>query len=182
MCVFPYTQQWYRRKPTGFEVIPDSELSNAGSSADEALVSIDTHPRGSAGAWGVTERFESLRVSVWLANGTPAEEQALRALYVDTLAAAGDPLVLAHMPSFRTQDYASTTIVWSGWVHNGVSLASLSLCVVNARRLPRRLVAWRRAKNHHCPVCDYDLRGTPGGLPCPECGTFGPQAAPPPAR
>ena len=42
--------------------------------------------------------------------------------------------------------------------------------------LSRLLRARHRAKHNLCPACAYDLRATPHGGRCPECGTLKPAA------
>jgi hypothetical protein len=44
--------------------------------------------------------------------------------------------------------------------------------VLPAAMLPSVWMArrWRRRGPHACPACGYDLRGSPGGKTCPECG------------
>ncbi|MBX3403197.1 MAG: hypothetical protein KF699_07280 [Phycisphaeraceae bacterium] len=58
--------------------------------------------------------------------------------------------------------------IWSGYILNtlawGLPLFALTLVPPAIRRTLRR----RRGL---CPACAYDLRATPAGSPCPECGS-----------
>lgn len=67
----------------------------------------------------------------------------------------GDGLVLPLFPIWR--GYILNTLVW------GLPLFALTFIPPALRRSLRR----RRGL---CPACAYDLRATPAGSPCPECG------------
>jgi hypothetical protein len=65
-----------------------------------------------------------------------------------------------------------TTIVWSGYVRNALSLGLLSLLLCSMSRIPcraRRFRATRATAQSICPQCHYDLRHL-DAAGCPECG------------
>jgi hypothetical protein len=69
-------------------------------------------------------------------------------------------------------------VVWGIWTERiHFWIVSYWLFALITGTLPclwclRRCVPARRRREGHCPVCNYDLRATPGR--CPECGTIPP--------
>ncbi len=56
--------------------------------------------------------------------------------------------------------------IWPGLLANSV-IWSLPWAALSFAAPLRRALRLRR---NHCPHCNYDLRATPAGAPCPECG------------
>lgn len=86
----------------------------------------------------------------------------------------------------HTFDYCRMPLV--GWgdasmVATRLFLSSVGLVVVAAfgARPISACLRWRAPEPGHCVRCGYDLSGTPGDCPCPECGdrltASGPTAA-----
>ncbi len=57
--------------------------------------------------------------------------------------------------------------MWLGLVADTLLFSVLWACVLFTPSPVRRHLRFRR---NHCPHCNYDLRATPRGSPCPECG------------
>ena len=58
-------------------------------------------------------------------------------------------------------------VFWPGFAINTVFYAVGGWLLFAA---PFALRRWRRIRRGLCPKCAYDLRGTPDGTACPECG------------
>jgi len=58
-------------------------------------------------------------------------------------------------------------MVWPGFVADAILFAWLWYAVV---AFPMVLVRGRRRRRGACTSCGYDVRYTPAGKPCPECG------------
>lgn len=56
---------------------------------------------------------------------------------------------------------------WPGLLGNTLTFAAAWMMVLLL--VPMFVRTWRRRRGL-CPACAYDLRGTPAGAPCPECG------------
>ena len=50
------------------------------------------------------------------------------------------------------------------------NIAMFSAAAYGLLFVPVRLRRHLRRRRGHCPGCNYDLRATPAGAPCPECG------------
>lgn len=171
-CVFPYHQQWYKPVPNGFAPVPDAKLTPAVyNDPNSVIVSVDTHPSGSRGVWALTSHTSTIRITVSGTGLLPGDAAKIRTLYVNQLVAEGDPMITREMPGILTTDVNRTTVLWSGWIHNGVSLVSFAALIPSLPNLPRRMRERNRASRGLCPRCAYDLHATPAAAPCPECGT-----------
>lgn len=171
-CAFPIALRWYTPTPLGFVPIPDAQIATAWINPNAVLASVDTYGSGPDGRWGQTQQRWNVHVTVVGAGLTAAQIAQLRAQYVDELVAAGDPIVTREMPAIRSADISRTTILWSGWVHNAISMSSLLVLAASLSLVPRRLREHRRRCEGLCPTCAYDLIATPPGSPCPECGAI----------
>lgn len=73
----------------------------------------------------------------------------------------------------RAGDGVTRHRVWSGYIHNAVTLALALLTLragfVTIRTTPRHIAAWRRSRRGRCAACGYDLAGLTSPT-CPECG------------
>lgn len=58
-------------------------------------------------------------------------------------------------------------LVWPGLLADAAFFASLWWIILFAPGVARRVLRHRRGQ---CLACGYDLRATPPGSPCPECG------------
>lgn len=71
--------------------------------------------------------------------------------------------------SVRGRDYRALPLrpIWSGLAADTALFAALSWLLLFMPSIARRRL---RARRGACPACGYDLRATPPGSPCPECG------------
>jgi hypothetical protein len=181
-CVMPYAQTWYAREGTRFIPLPHGQIEDI---ADPVLVSLDTYRSGPAGLWAPTCSREHAQITTSAASLTPVEAALVRAQFVDELAVGGDPMAIRLSPALRTTDHHSFKVLWLGVLHNAVSLVSFWIL---ARCIAERARARVAARAGLCRGCAYDLRVTPTGAPCPECGRLfttvpqPPTLAPPKAR
>jgi hypothetical protein len=176
-----YTPERYIvREPAGLRAIdPDSE------SWDELSRIIDQRPRDVAharyhdesyrtGFWAETRVVHRnyIQLSPMAGDWTPDEEARARALMLRELKDEQPPDRDAVLTA---AGYSSTTILWSGYLHNTAALAAFILFVLSLRWIPdtrRRLRAKRRDRalaRGLCPSCGYSIKDLPAG-PCPECG------------
>lgn len=170
-CIMPYAQKLYTLDGRGrFVEASDELLSTMPAGVPMVVVSADTFLSGKHGLWAPTSSTWQVRISVDTSGLTPTQAAALRAQFVDELAAAGAPAIQRDQLTLRTADINRRKTLWSGYLHNAASLASFLLFAISAPLATRR--AWRafRTPPGHCPHCRYDLRATPPGRPCPECG------------
>jgi hypothetical protein len=63
--------------------------------------------------------------------------------------------------------------VWPGLLADTALFGSLWWLILFAPATLRRILRRRRGQ---CPACGYDLRSTPHGSPCPECGRPAPDS------
>jgi hypothetical protein len=76
-------------------------------------------------------------------------------------------------PALRFITYRDGTPAWWwGWaVAVPDWLVVLILSVLPTLRMRAAVISGRRSRRGLCPSCGYDLRATPTGGRCPECGT-----------
>lgn len=179
-CVFPYAQKWYTLDQQGnFVVAADELVSARPDGVPLVLVSADTYPAGENGLWAPTSRTWRMRITNDAAGLSASQAAQLRAQFVDEMVAAGDPTFQRDGATLRTADIFRREVIWPGYVHNAVSLATFLVFGASTRLIVGRAWhAWRTPPGY-CLQCQYDRRGTALGSPCPECGTPAPARAGP---
>ncbi|MBX3405157.1 MAG: hypothetical protein KF869_00210 [Phycisphaeraceae bacterium] len=71
--------------------------------------------------------------------------------------------------STANEDYSLPYLpIWLGIFANTVTYFTMFLALSYGRR---QLLSTLRRRRGLCPACAYDLRATPAGSPCPECGS-----------
>ena len=116
------------------------------------------------GVWAITERFDigSIRI-----DPPEGDQQSLRRAFVEHLQERGiDLMGLDLVPTGRAM---RRTILWTGYVHDGITLVLLAAIALAGRMnwITRR---WkRRLAAGLCPHCKYPLPERPQPR-CPECG------------
>ncbi|MBX9735644.1 MAG: hypothetical protein K2X32_01850 [Phycisphaerales bacterium] len=109
-----------------------------------------------------------------LATQFAAQDQPL--IYAGLAAINPDRFTADRMAEDLAGGRATTSVLWIGIVNDAVvvlAFAALWLTRLGwvrlSAKLHRRFGLWRRAAQHLCPHCRYDLRASPRS-PCPECG------------
>jgi hypothetical protein len=69
--------------------------------------------------------------------------------------------------------------IWTGLCADTILYAGAWIALAASPLALRRHLRLRR---NHCPHCNYDLRATPTGQPCPECGVTSARRVAPTAR
>jgi hypothetical protein len=120
-----------------------------------------------SGLWAITHNATGSSIQLDGAPLTHEDELAIRSLVVDHLPDGS----LA--PSLRIADAVTTRIVWSGVVHDVVTLTALMVLILSLGWVPRA-PAWIRStrasralSRGQCPSCGYAIAGLDA---CPECG------------
>ncbi len=167
------------KEPTGIRILdPDSQ------SWDEATKLLAEHPAQTAaliyrpraysdGFWAIATLHREFEIET--ASGSSFSEDdwhtARSAMLRSTF---GD--VEANTPNLRRlarEDFKTSEPIWSGYLHNTLTLLCLALLLNSLRWIPRTPAYFRarRAARGLCPHCGYSLAGLAANT-CPECGSI----------
>jgi hypothetical protein len=102
-------------------------------------------------------------LSAWEEHHPPNPARVLRTMH--------DAWVIARVPSVATR-WLPLRPMWPGLIADTLFYATLIMASASGASCFR---GCRRRQRGLCPACGYDVRATPAGAPCPECGV-GPAA------
>lgn len=153
------------------------EHDEAAMSADYESVVATLHCspyERTGGFWAVTRAWwdPAIRVYAQSRNLTAAEVEALRPQFADIIERGEYSSLSNYADLIRTGAGPFKRIVWSGYVHNAISLMLAWATLISFGWVRERSQARRHAALMAigcCPDCQYDLRGDLQ-RGCPECG------------
>ncbi len=158
------------------------ELSRITTSRPGDLARMSLHVNASTkGLWARTA-LESVADVILIPiakqpNFTAKDNEAARAAFLDWCEAGSSAEWRAVARELRTGGISEHVTLWSGYVHNALSLLALLLTIYSLGWIPRSVVAAmtartkRRLARGQCVHCGYSLAGLPAGK-CPECGEW----------
>ncbi len=125
-----------------------------------------------SGFWAVTQSTSRASVRLCAVEGAVVSEEEsarIRGAFLDYYVSTRPDFVLM-ASHIRITDGALQTPIFSGYVHNAISL--LSLLVLATCTTIQRPWRWLTPAPRHgiCANCKYDLTALPTSARCPECG------------
>lgn len=162
---------FFKRDNGSFAAIPSSQIP-ARPFDDPSLIYASLWSRpfsGPQGIWAPTETVYIKRIGIDPTGLTANEERSLRRIYVDRLAIS-HPSIAPDVNTLYFTDIRRSTPIWSGWLHNAISLISFLIMIISAPMVAIRFRNERRARKGFCFHCRYDRSGLAIDGPCPECG------------
>jgi hypothetical protein len=162
---------FFQRSGESFAAVPSNQLP-ARPFDDPSLIyaCLWPHPFSRPqGIWAPTESIYIKRIGIDPTGLTADEERSLRRIYVDRLAIS-HPSIAPDVNTLYFTDIWRSTPIWSGWLHNVISLISFLILITSLPMVTMRLLRECRINKGLCPHCRYSRLGLAAHAPCPECG------------
>jgi hypothetical protein len=137
---------------------------------------IATYTEGESGFWAPTHHERRVRLISTVGSAIPpAAAATLRDSFLSEFGFPSRLTPAARAALTATGLGHDERPVWSGYVHNVLSLVALALLVISLRWVPDAISGGRAARRarslaqERCPRCGYSIRDLPEPK-CPECG------------